>query len=232
MQAVLKVRKALQNLIAVGGEQNRNHGTLVINMMGFQSLFNDMDKDGTGTIDITEFRDAMIRWGTGLTENEITIFGKRFDYDGDGEVDYNEFLRFIYNDRQDVRWNGDMTTVRKLKKIYSTAVSLNGEKDFIIAFKRYDFSKDGLIKKRDFRKVLEDTWLELCKDDIDDIIRRFQVEKDGRICYKKFINLCGGNGSISRDSSYSSIASGESSAQYAHVDPHYTGIDQISLQKS
>ena len=118
MQAVLKVRKALQHLIAKVTDEDGNNGTRskYDGIRDVQSIFNDMDKDGAGTIDITEFRDAMLRWGTGLSENEITIFGERFDYDGDGEVDYNEFLRFIYNDRQDVRWNGDMTTVRKLRK--------------------------------------------------------------------------------------------------------------------
>ena len=65
----------------------------------------------------------MLRWGTGLSENEITIFGERFDYDGDGEADCNEFLRFIYNDRQDVRWNGDKTTVRKLRKFILRCVA-------------------------------------------------------------------------------------------------------------
>ena len=234
MQAVLKVRKALQHLLTKGGDEDGNNGTSnkYDGIRDVQSIFNDMDKDGAGTIDITEFRDAMLRWGTGLSENEITIFGERFDYDGDGEVDYNEFLRFIYNDRQDVRWNGDMTTVRKLRKIYSTAVSLNGEQDLMIAFKRYDSSKDGLIKNSDFRKVLEDTWLELSRDDIDDVIRRFQIEKDGRICYEKFINLCGGDGTICRYSSDSSIASGESSIQDSYVDPHFKSTRSNMSQKN
>ena len=102
----------------------------------------------------------------------------------------------------------------------------------MIAFKRYDFRKDGLIKNSDFRKVLEDTWLGLSRDDIDDVIRRFQVEKDGRICYGKFINLCGGDGTICRDSSDSSIAGGESSAHDSYVDPHFKKHRSNTSQKN
>ena len=181
MQAAEKVRKTLRRIINENEDGDHMNGfSNDDGLKNVQSLFNGMDKDGEGTNDITEFREAMMRWGTGLTESEINIFGERFDYDGDGEVDYNEFLRFIFNDRQDVRWNGDMTTVRKLRKIMHAQYQWTVKKDFEVAFKRYDFNDNGLITKEEFRSVLNDTWLELSDNDIDDILRRFEAEKSGK----------------------------------------------------
>ena len=212
MQAAEKVRKALRRIINENEDgDHMNNFSNDDGLKNVQSLFNGMDEDGEGTIDITEFREAMMRWGTGLTESEINIFGERFDYDGDGEVDYNEFLRFIFNDRQDVRWNGDMTTVRKLRKIYARAVSMDCEKDFEVAFKRYDFNDNGLITKEEFRSVLNDTWLELSDNDIDDILRRFEAEKSGKISYPVFINLCGGNLRVKHNDSSDSESNSSSS---------------------
>ena len=212
MQAAEKVRKALRRIINENEDgDHMNNFSNDDGLKNVQSLFNGMDKDGEGTIDITEFREAMMRWGTGLTESEINIFGERFDYDGDGEVDYNEFLRFIFNDRQDVRWNGDMTTVRKLRKNYARAVSMDCEKDFEVAFKRYDFNDNGLITKEEFRSVLNDTWLELSDNDIDDILRRFEAEKSGKISYPVFINLCGGNLRVKHNDSSDSESNSSSS---------------------
>ena len=60
-----------------------------------ESLFAKFDKDGSGEIDIGEFREAVITLGFGLTPKQLVYFRRDIDQDGDGYVSLKEFLLAI-----------------------------------------------------------------------------------------------------------------------------------------
>ena len=53
------------------------------------------DKDSNGTIDREELRDVMQQLGEKLSEEEIEEMIQDADQNGDGVIDYNEFVRYM-----------------------------------------------------------------------------------------------------------------------------------------
>ncbi|XP_065052215.1 uncharacterized protein LOC135681595 isoform X1 [Rhopilema esculentum] len=60
--------------------------------------FEFFDLDGNGYISMTELKQVALELGEELTESEIDEMIREADVDGDGQVDYNEFLRMMMYD--------------------------------------------------------------------------------------------------------------------------------------
>lgn len=54
-----------------------------------------MDDNGNHKLDLNDFRFGMQDYGISLSKEESLALMKRFDRDGDGMVNYDEFLRFL-----------------------------------------------------------------------------------------------------------------------------------------
>ena len=57
--------------------------------------FNVFDKDGSCSITSDEFRKIIYNLGEKLTSNEIEEIIKMSDIDGDGSIDFNEFVKMM-----------------------------------------------------------------------------------------------------------------------------------------
>lgn len=64
----------------------------------FRALFRKLDKDGGGTLDMTEFEDAVKKFLPTIARKQMKALIKAVDEDGNGEIDENEFVEFIGND--------------------------------------------------------------------------------------------------------------------------------------
>lgn len=53
------------------------------------------DKDGSGKIDATELRNIMLSLGENLSDEEVNQMIKEADLNGDGEIDFDEFMRML-----------------------------------------------------------------------------------------------------------------------------------------
>ena len=60
-----------------------------------KEAFNLFDKDGSGSIDIDEFRAVMVTEGADLTDKEIEGILREADTDGDGQIDIDEFVALL-----------------------------------------------------------------------------------------------------------------------------------------
>lgn len=60
--------------------------------------FEFFDLDGNGFISVTELKQVALELGEELTEGEIDEMIREADVDGDGQVDFNEFLRMMMYD--------------------------------------------------------------------------------------------------------------------------------------
>ena len=59
--------------------------------------FNVFDKNHNGRISVEDFRSIVNNLGEKLTKNEINEIIREADQDGDGDIDYMEFVRMMMN---------------------------------------------------------------------------------------------------------------------------------------
>lgn len=60
-----------------------------------QRAFKLFDVDNSGTITAAELEKMMVNLGSDLTPDEVKLLIKEADYDGDGELDLEEFTKFM-----------------------------------------------------------------------------------------------------------------------------------------
>ena len=58
--------------------------------------FQIFDSDGNGSISADELRQIMCNLGERLTDEEVEAMVKEADTDGDGEINYEEFVRMMF----------------------------------------------------------------------------------------------------------------------------------------
>ena len=62
---------------------------------GISKIFKAMDENGNKTLDIDDFRWGLKDYGIAISKEEATQVMQHFDRNGDGCVDFNEFLRAL-----------------------------------------------------------------------------------------------------------------------------------------
>lgn len=102
--------KELNNLIDIVGIDM--DGTRCIDFQGFLTIlalklkhpdkeehlrlaFKIFDKDGNGNVSAAELKEAMTTLGEDFTQDDIDEMIKLADIDGDGQVNYEEFIRVM-----------------------------------------------------------------------------------------------------------------------------------------
>ena len=60
-----------------------------------RQAFGVLDKDGHGFISPVELRHVLANMGEKLTEEEVEEMIKKADYDGDGQVNFEEFVKMM-----------------------------------------------------------------------------------------------------------------------------------------
>ena len=63
--------------------------------MEIREAFKIFDRDGNGYIDSKELKQVVTRMGHVLTNAEADELMKEADLDGDGKLDYNEFVKMM-----------------------------------------------------------------------------------------------------------------------------------------
>lgn len=89
-QQKINVIKMLRSAVSDGKRQL--YGKTLTDM---GDIFGSMDADGSGSIDVREFRDGIRRLGLGLTEPQIQEMVMAFDEDGNGEIEHKEFMALV-----------------------------------------------------------------------------------------------------------------------------------------
>ncbi|KFQ84767.1 Calmodulin, partial [Phoenicopterus ruber ruber] len=68
--------------------------TMMAKKMNFEA-FRVFDKDGNGYISAAELRHVMTNLGEKLTDEEVDEMIREADIDGDGQVNYEEFVQMM-----------------------------------------------------------------------------------------------------------------------------------------
>ena len=135
---------------------------------GIKKAFNDFDHDGDGTISIAELRHVLGPGGAlysgHISNEEIDTLISIADTDGDGEIDFEEFVNLIQ------RISGG-----------------DSEGDMQRAFKLVDIDGDGAISKEDMKEAMMRLGNKLTDRDIEDIFKDADYDGDGVLIYEEFV---------------------------------------------
>ena len=93
--------------------------------MSFEDIFKKFDEDGNGFISSIEFRNAIRKLNLGLSSREIDMIMKRVDTNGDGNIDWKEFIAKFkttdLDDRLKERAKDRMARLKELMILHMTS---------------------------------------------------------------------------------------------------------------
>ncbi|CAG4958991.1 unnamed protein product [Parnassius apollo] len=133
----------------------------------FKEAFMLFDKDEDGTITMAELGVVMRSLGQRPSETELRDMVKEVDQDGNGTIEFNEFLQMMS------------------KKMRGS----DGEDELREAFRVFDKNNDGLISSVELRHVMTNLGERLSEEEVDDMIREADLDGDGMVNYDEFVTI-------------------------------------------
>ncbi|URE17965.1 hypothetical protein MUK42_12274 [Musa troglodytarum] len=133
----------------------------------FKEAFSLFDKDGDGCITTKELGTVMRSLGQNPTEAELQDMINEVDADGNGTIDFPEFLNLM---------------ARKMK-------DTDSEEELREAFRVFDKDQNGFISAAELRHVMTNLGEKLTDEEVDEMIREADVDGDGQINYDEFVKV-------------------------------------------
>ncbi|XWS51067.1 hypothetical protein CRYUN_Cryun12cG0144400 [Craigia yunnanensis] len=131
-----------------------------------RDMFTLMDTDNDGKVSYEELKAGLRKVGSKLAEPEIKMLMEVADVDGNGVLDYGEFVAVTIH----------------LQK-------MENDEHFRRAFMFFDKDGSGYIELDELRDALADESGEADVDVLNDIMREVDTDKDGRISYDEFVAM-------------------------------------------
>eukprot|EP00092_Neocalanus_flemingeri_P062616 GFUD01075567.1.p1 GENE.GFUD01075567.1~~GFUD01075567.1.p1 ORF type:complete len:149 (+),score=63.10 GFUD01075567.1:51-497(+) len=133
----------------------------------FKEAFDEFDKDGSGAISSKELLGVMRAMGQNPTEDELNNLVMEVDLDGNGTIDFPEFLEMMKQKANEV----------------------DQEADLMEAFKIFDRDKDGYIDMKELKKVTNMLGSMLSKEEVDEFMAEADVDGNGKLDYDEFVKM-------------------------------------------
>ncbi|CAL9041945.1 unnamed protein product [Musa banksii] len=121
----------------------------------------------TGCITTKELGTVMRSLGQNPTEAELQDMINEVDADGNGTIDFPEFLNLM---------------ARKMK-------DTDSEEELKEAFRVFDKDQNGFISAAELRHVMTNLGEKLTDEEVDEMIREADVDGDGQINYDEFVKV-------------------------------------------
>lgn len=126
-----------------------------------------IDKDGSGRISRNELSSLFLALRQKVTSAELKDLMTGVDTDGDGTLDFPEFLTMMS----------------------STLESTKQEQELQKAFREFDKDGNGYISRDELIQVMHSQGDELTDEEIDGMIKTADQDKDGQVDYREFVAM-------------------------------------------
>eukprot|EP00033_Pygsuia_biforma_P001434 GCRY01001618.1.p1 GENE.GCRY01001618.1~~GCRY01001618.1.p1 ORF type:complete len:171 (-),score=42.15 GCRY01001618.1:397-909(-) len=141
-----------------------------------ERIFKKYDKDGSGSIDVKEFKAMVMDMGYHLSDEEYSVAVLQLDSDGNGSIDLNEFKKF---------WAID----DRFEKLRKSDEELEFIVDAAAFFVEFDEDRSGVLELNEAEKMHKRLVEEgkttkpfnKFKEDLD-------VDNSGTISFNEYIN--------------------------------------------
>lgn len=133
----------------------------------FKDAFAIFDKDGGGSITTEELGDVMKSLGQKPSQHELVAMVQEIDADGNGEIDFPEFLTMM---------------LRKMNEG-------NPEKELMDVFTVFDQDGSGTISAEELRAAMKVIGEKLTEEEIEQAIKLADASGDGEVDYDEFIQF-------------------------------------------
>ena len=133
----------------------------------FKFFFDLFDKDSSGTITTKELGTVMRNLGQNPSEEELKQLIREVDLNGDGTIDFKEFLCLM------------------IKKMDDN----DNDEELQDAFRHFDMDKDGYITPHELRNGMINIGEECTPEEAEEMIKEGDLDNDGRIDYDEFMKL-------------------------------------------
>jgi calmodulin len=133
----------------------------------FKEAFEIFDKNKDGYITIKELGEIMKNLGQSPTEAELTDMINEVDTDGNGNIDFKEFIGLM---------------ARKMR-------DTDTEEELIEAFKVFDRDGNGLISATELKHVMISLGEKITDEEVDEMIKEADMDGDGYINYEEFVRM-------------------------------------------
>uniref|UniRef100_A0A8C5GN18 Calcium-binding protein 7-like n=1 Tax=Gouania willdenowi TaxID=441366 RepID=A0A8C5GN18_GOUWI len=130
-----------------------------------REAFKVFDRDGNGFISKQELGMAMRSLGYMPNEVELEVIIQRLDMDGDGQVDFEEFVTLL----------GPKLTASEIRE----------------AFKVFDRDGNGFISKQELGMAMRSLGYMPNEVELEVIIQRLDMDGDGQVDFEEFVTLLG-----------------------------------------
>ncbi|KAK3581616.1 hypothetical protein CHS0354_017505 [Potamilus streckersoni] len=133
----------------------------------FKKAFKQFDKDGDGTIMIKELGYVMRSLGQNPTESELEDIFNKADTDGNGKIDFQEFITLMISNTKDIC----------------------GEEALREAFRIFDKDGDGSLSSDELRRVMTSMGDKFTDAEVDEMVREVDMDGDGHVNYEEFVTM-------------------------------------------
>ena len=131
----------------------------------FKEAFDIFDVDGGGTITAEELGEVMKSLGQRPTRAQLEAMVREIDADGDGAIDFPEFLTMM------LRKMNEGDPERELRDVFTV----------------FDKDQSGTISADELKSVMKVIGEKLTEQEIEDAIRLADTTGDGEVDYDEFI---------------------------------------------
>jgi len=140
-----------------------------------RKAFKTYDRDGDGAIDKAELHKALTNYKFNFSDQEVDIIFAAGDIDGDGHVDFEEFMYLMCP-----------STAQIVKKFRDSYRTINEVKS---AFRKYDKNRDGGLSKSELSRMMMSTGHSFTDMEVDAIMNLGDKDGDGEIDLEEFMLL-------------------------------------------
>ncbi|KAL1706788.1 hypothetical protein EV121DRAFT_278544 [Schizophyllum commune] len=149
-------------------------GSAADQLLEVKDAFESFDRDGNGMITVDELRGVMHSLNRRPTDEQIMEMIDKVDVDGDGRVNFREFLMLM---------GADASFFRPDDMVVDGAPSA-AEKEIKEIFRSFDKNGDGTVSVNELKEILESFGTRLSQGQAEAMINAADTNGDGVVGYE------------------------------------------------